>query len=148
MASSPSPASVVVVDDDAAIRHLVQSLLERSSELEWVGEASDGAEAVQIVEELQPDIVLLDLKMGGVDGRRALPQVLTISPRSMVLVLSGLPAETEATGAFAAGAFAYLEKSTLGLKFADHVLELFRLFVRALDGEDVWAPGATQRARN
>jgi DNA-binding NarL/FixJ family response regulator len=148
MAPPNPPASVVVVDDDAAVRHLVRALLERCDDLELVGEASDGTDALEVVAERLPDIVLLDLKMDGLDGRRALPQVLTISPRSMVLVLSGLPAETEATSAFAGGAFAYLEKSTLGLQFTDHVLELHQLFLRALDGEDVWAPGPSQRARH
>lgn len=148
MAPASIPASVVVVDDDPAVRHLVRSLLDREDELGLVGEAADGTEAIFVVGELQPDIVLLDLKMDGLDGRRALPPILTISPRSMVLVLSGLPAETEASAVFAGGAFAYLEKSTLGLKFTEHVLELHRLFLRALDGEDVWAPGPSLRARH
>src|SRR5690606_26715542 len=82
--------SVLVVDDEPAIRTLVRMLIDRSGIFEFAGEATDGAEGIELVKELQPDIVLLDLLMPGIDGRQALPTIIRESPRSMVVVLSAL----------------------------------------------------------
>lgn len=138
--------SVVVIDDEPAIRTLVQMLLERAEAFELTGEATDGAEGIELVKETQPDVVLLDLLMPGVDGRQALPRIIRESPRSMVVVLSALSGVDEAGPSFARGAFAYIEKSALG-RLTEELTELRELFDRALAGETVWAPGGPTRVR-
>lgn len=145
-ASEQRTISVLVVDDEPAIRTLVRMLLERSHRFELAGEATDGAEGTELATRLQPDVVLLDLLMPGVDGREALPRIIRESPRSMVVVLSALSGVDEAEPSFASGAFAYIEKSALG-RLTEEISELYGLFERALDGDTVWAPGGPTRVR-
>jgi DNA-binding NarL/FixJ family response regulator len=128
-----SVISVLVVDDEPAIRTLVRMLLERADGFELAGEAADGAEGIELATRLQPDVVLLDLLMPGVDGREALPHIIRESPRSMVVVLSALSGVDEAEPSFTAGAFAYIEKSALG-RLTQELTELHDLFKRALAG--------------
>jgi CheY-like chemotaxis protein len=143
----PAPQRVVVVDDDLPLRGLMRRLLEADGGFQVVGEAGDGFQALDVVTAEQPDIVLLDLMMPGLDGRAVLPGLVTRSPRSMVVVVSTLSAENEAAGTFAAGAFAYLEKTVLGPGFSGQLRELRQLFDRALEGETVWVPNGPRRVR-
>lgn len=138
--------SVVVVDDEPAIRTLVRMLVDRSDAFDLAGEATDGSEGIDLVRRTQPDVVLLDLLMPGTDGREALPTIIRESPRSMVVVLSALSGVDEAEPSFASGAFAYIEKSALG-RLIEEISELHALFDRALHGETVWAPGGPTRVR-
>jgi DNA-binding NarL/FixJ family response regulator len=139
--------SVMVVDDDPPLRGLMRRLLEADGGFDVTGEAGDGFVALDVIAETTPDIVLLDLMMPGLDGRAALPRLVHRSPRSMIVVVTTLSAETEADQTFAAGAFAYLEKSLLGPGFAHEVRELRQLFDRALAGETVWVPNGPRRVR-
>lgn len=139
---------VVTIDDDPSIRSLLRALLSHTEGFELVGEADDGGPAtLELVEIEQPDVVLLDLDMPVADGYHALPELFRVAPRSMLLVLSVLPAEQDADALFRAGAFAYLEKSTLGREFCAHLRDLHTLFVRALGGETVWTPAGPERVR-
>ena len=139
--------SVVVVDDDAVLRGLVTHLLHADGGFKVVGEATDGRDAVQVVTDAQPDVVLLDLNMPELDGRLALPTIARAAPGSMITVLSAVSSDDEATTMFGVGAFAYLEKSVLRRGFADDVRELRRLFERALEGQTVWVPNGPSRVR-
>ena len=131
---------VLVVDDEPDIRRIVRLLLERDGSFEVVGEAPNGAEGVELAQQLEPDVVLLDLMMPTMGGREALPLLGKHAPRSMVVVLSALDEETEAAPTKALGAFGYLEKTALGEGFADEVTRMYREFERALSGETVVAP--------
>src|SRR5438045_6828023 len=81
---------VVVADDFADMRHLVRLTLERSGRFQIVGEAANGAEAIALAKDLEPDILLLDLSMPVLSGMEALPRIREASPDTKVVVLSGL----------------------------------------------------------
>jgi PAS domain S-box-containing protein len=101
---------ILLVDDNTDVRRLLRTKLEATGYHEIVGEAADGAEAIEMAQLLQPDVVLLDLAMPHMDGLQALPQILALVPDVRVIVLSGFDQETMADKAFALGAHAYLEK--------------------------------------
>ncbi len=138
---------VAIIDDDPRIRTLAKLLLDRSDVARIVAEASDGSDALQVVRQSQPDVVLLDLLMPKVDGRTVLPTLVREAPRTMVLVLSALSGLDEADHSFALGAFAYLEKSVVGPGLATEIRNLHELFQRALSGETVWRPAGPARIR-
>jgi CheY-like chemotaxis protein/anti-sigma regulatory factor (Ser/Thr protein kinase) len=90
-AGSPA-ARVLVVDDDVDVRHRLRRALVEAGRFEVVGEASDGDEAVSAAASLQPDVVLMDLNMPGVDGLTALPRVREVCPeRSVIVTMSSTP---------------------------------------------------------
>ncbi len=101
---------VLVVDDHPLTRSALSSLLEQSS-FDVVGEAADGAEAVERARQLQPDLVLLDLAMPGVDGLTALPRVREAAPTCEVVVLTASGTEDNLLAAIRGGAAGYLLKS-------------------------------------
>ena len=103
---------VLIADDLEDHRALLRARLDNDDRFQVVGEARDGAEAVRMAEELEPDAVVLDLSMPVMDGFEALDGIRQRAPRSKVVVLSEHPAEASAARAYDAGAFAYLEKST------------------------------------
>lgn len=103
---------VLLVDDAADIRMLVRIGLRRDGRFDVVGEASNGAEAIERAEEHQPDVVLLDVAMPVMDGLEALPRIRDVAPGARVVILSGFTSESMREGATAQGADAYLEKGT------------------------------------
>ena len=111
--SAPASSSVLIADDTSALRSLVRDLLEATGRFEVVAEASDGAEAVELAARYRPDLVLLDLAMPVMDGLQALPAILTSSPASRVVALSGFEARRMAAVALEHGAVAYLDKDGL-----------------------------------
>lgn len=102
---------VVIVDDVAECRDMVGLMLATAgSEFLVVGQACDGAEAVEMVATLQPDIVLLDLAMPVMDGLQALPQIKQRAPRTKVLIHSAFSDARLGTEVLEAGADGYLVK--------------------------------------
>ena len=87
------PWTIVVADDDASFRKVVRDLLEEAR-FEVVGEAADGAEAVRLAQDLQPDCVILDRKMPVMDGENALAAIKARCPDTDVVALSTLEWET------------------------------------------------------
>ncbi len=107
---------VVLADDTPEIRTLLRLTLEDHGEIEVVGEASDGAEAVKIVRELQPDALVLDLAMPVMDGFQAIPEVRRHAPETKIIVLSGFDKGLMSERALSLGADMYFEK---GISFSD-----------------------------
>jgi len=101
---------VLVVDDHPLTRDALSSLLVQGG-FDVVGEAADGAEALELAELHQPDLVLLDLSMPGVGGLAALPQLRTAAPCCEVVVLTASGTEENLLAAVRGGAAGYLLKS-------------------------------------
>lgn len=103
---------VVVVDDDGVVRSGLALMLGGAPDLEVVGEAADGREAIRVVEELRPDVVLMDIRMPRLDGLEA-TRVLMARPRPpRVVILTTFDADAHVLEALAAGADGFLLKDT------------------------------------
>ena len=139
--AGPSAFRVVVADDFADMRHLVKMTLERSGRFEIVGEAENGAEAIEQARDLQPDILVLDLSMPVLSGMEALPQIRDASPDTKVVALSGFDRSRMESEAIAGGAVGYLEKGLRPSQLVDELLGLTGLM------ELVQGAAATARAK-
>jgi NarL family two-component system response regulator LiaR len=104
------PITVLIVDDHAVVRRGLRSFLESEGDIEVVGEAANGAEAIEKVQELLPEVVLMDLVMPGMDGVDTIRRVSQISPASRVLVLTSFSEDDMVFPSIRAGAMGYLLK--------------------------------------
>ncbi len=101
---------VVVVDDHVVVRSGLEQLLATTTDIQLVGTASNGIEALDVVEALDPDVVLMDLSMPELDGVEATRRITERFPRTRVLVLTSFSDQTRILDALAAGADGYLLK--------------------------------------
>ena len=101
---------VVIADDHAVVRQGLRTFLDLQEDIEVVGEAADGAEALEAVERLSPDVVLIDLVMPGVDGIEAIRGLRERAPAVRAIVLSSFIDDEKLFPAVRAGAAAYLLK--------------------------------------
>ena len=101
---------VVVIDDQTLVRQGIVGLLRLSGEVEVIGQASDGAEGLEVVAALRPDVVLLDLRMPILDGQGVLQALAAAGDRTPVLVLTTFPDDEALIAAMRAGARGYLLK--------------------------------------
>lgn len=106
------PVRILIVDDHAVVREGLQMFLGLDPELEIVGAAQNGAEALEMVRELQPDLVLMDLMMPVMDGVTATAAITREFPDMAVLALTSVPEDDSVTQAVVAGARGYLLKGT------------------------------------
>jgi DNA-binding NarL/FixJ family response regulator len=104
-----TPTRVVIVDDHAVLRAGLEQLLGGESDIEVVGTAAGGAEAISVVRRLRPDVVLMDLQMPGVDGVAATREIVA-AELADVLVLTSYSDAERIVGALDAGALGYLLK--------------------------------------
>jgi DNA-binding NarL/FixJ family response regulator len=102
--------SIYLCDDVPELRRLMKRALEQDPDLEVIGQAGDARAGVEEIAELQPDVVLLDLSMPGMDGLEALPLIRRAAPDTAVIVFSGFTAERMADLALARGAHRYMQK--------------------------------------
>jgi DNA-binding NarL/FixJ family response regulator len=107
---------VLVVDDDDLLARAVEGLLDTDDEIEYVGRARTGEEAIELVGELRPDVVVMDVEMPGMGGLEATRRITTGGGQAgpAVLVVTGADVEAHWLSARAAGAVGYLPKSDLG----------------------------------
>jgi DNA-binding NarL/FixJ family response regulator len=108
------PIRVLLADDHSVVRDGLRALLEAEGDIEVVGMAANGLEAVKKVRELQPDVVVMDLAMPEVNGTEATAQIHDISPATEVLVLSMHSTAEHIFRAFQAGAQGYVLKESAG----------------------------------
>ena len=111
---SGSPANrqwrVLLVDDNAAVRTVLKGLLEEHADLQVVGEASDGEEAVVLAERYRPDVTLMDIRLPRVSGVEATRQINNKLPQSMIIGMSSLYTPHSYNAMMAAGAVAFVRK--------------------------------------
>src|ERR1017187_345751 len=117
----PSTISVLLVDDHALLRKSLHRMLDDDPELAVVGEANNGAEAVELARELAPQVVVMDLAMPLMDGIQATRHILRLAPATAILILSMDADETCVRDAFEAGAQGYLLKSAVDLDLGSAV---------------------------
>lgn len=129
---------IVIVDDHSVVRQGLRMFLALDPDLEVVGEAADGAEALRLVQQLQPDVVLMDLVMPVMDGISATTAIRREVPDTEVLALTSVLEDVSVTGAIRAGAIGYLLKDTQ----AD---ELCRAIKAAAAGQVQLSPQAAAR---
>ena len=129
---------VLVVDDHAVIRDGIAAILEPHDDLVVVGEAADGETAVRLALELRPDVVLMDLRMPGVDGASATERITALTPPPRVLVLTTYDTDADITRAMAAGAIGYVLKDIPRAGLLDAIR-------RAHRGEAVLAPSVATK---
>ncbi len=113
---------VVIAEDHAVVRQGLKILVQEARDMEVVGEACNGREAVKVVREAEPDVVLMDVVMPVMGGAEATRQLLKTSPKSRVLVLSSLSGEECVGDLLRAGAAGYLTKHSA----SEELLEAIR----------------------
>jgi len=109
---SEGPIRVLVVDDHVIVRRGILVLLQTEKDIEVVGEAEDGREAVALAESLQPDVILMDLVMPVMDGIEATRRISARRPDTRILVLTSFAADDQVFPAIKAGALGYLLKDS------------------------------------
>jgi DNA-binding NarL/FixJ family response regulator len=113
---------ILIVDDTAMVRVVVRRVLESDGRFEVVGESTNGHEAIDHSQSLQPDLVLLDLAMPEMDGLEALPHIHRVSPDANVIVLSSFSPDQMGEVAISNGALSYIEKNRLALELVPKIL--------------------------
>jgi two-component system, NarL family, response regulator LiaR len=103
---------VVIVDDHAIVREGLRFLFEQQPDIEVVGEGEDGLQAIALIEEQRPDVLLLDLLMPRVHGVEVIRQIKRLSSQTQILVLTSFAEDELLFGAIQAGALSYLLKDT------------------------------------
>lgn len=101
---------ILIVDDHEMVRHGLRQLLEHEPDMEIVGEACTGLDAIRIAEVQRPDVVLLDAKLGDIDGPDVCRRILALSPATSVVMLTGYLQDGVVLQSLAAGAKGYLIK--------------------------------------
>ena len=138
-APSDAPLRLLVVDDQALVRAGFRMILDAEPDLDVIGEAGDGLAAIEQVAALQPDVVLMDIRMPELDGIEATRRILSAGSRPpKVLVLTTFDADEHVFAALQAGASGFLLKDTPPERLADGIRTVAR-------GEALLSPSITQR---
>ncbi len=132
------PIGLLIVDDHPVVRDGLSGMFASTAEFTVLGQAGDGAEAVRLAEALRPDVILMDLRMPGLDGVAAITELARRGVAARVLVLTTYDTDSDVLAAVEAGATGYL------LKDAPRA-ELVRAVRAAANGEAVLAPSVAAR---
>ncbi len=132
------PIRVLIADDHPHFRDGLRALLLSAPDLEVVGEAEDGEEAIGLAAKLQPDVILMDLNMPGVGGIEATRRILRTSPHIAILVVSMFEDDDSIFAALQAGARGYLLKGALKA-------EILRSIRAVSSGEAIFGPAIAKR---
>jgi DNA-binding NarL/FixJ family response regulator len=132
------PTRVLVVDDEPLVCAHLRTILGSADDIDVVDQAYDGAAAVESVIRHRPDVVLMDLRMPGVDGLTAIERITALGHPPVIVVLTTFDTDDHVLRALRAGAAGFLLKSTP----PEDLIELVRV---AADGHTVLSPAATRR---
>jgi DNA-binding NarL/FixJ family response regulator len=151
---APEPIRVLIADDHSMVRQGLRTFLELQDGIVVVGEAADGAECARLAAELEPDVILLDLVMPGVDGVAAMQQLRQDGSEARVLVVTSFTDRRMIVPAIRAGARGYVYKdvdpqalaTAVRSVHAGHVLLEPEVAAALLDGVAAAAPGRTAEA--
>jgi DNA-binding NarL/FixJ family response regulator len=135
---SARPVRVLVVDDDKLMRAGIRAVFSSDDSIEVVGEAADGRAAIESARRLDPDVVLMDVRMPELDGIAATREVLAAAPRTRVLIVTTFEVDEYVFGALEAGASGFLLKRT-GPE------ELIGAIHTVAEGEALLSPSVTRR---
>ncbi|MVU83786.1 response regulator [Nocardia sp. ET3-3] len=143
MTDTKTPVRLLICDDHAVVRAGLRALLDSAPDIDVIGEAGSGPEAVTLAARLHPDVVLMDLQLGGdMDGIEATRRITTApAPIPHVLVLTTYDTDADITRAIAAGATGYLLK-------AERPEELFTAIHSAAHGRTALSPPIADRVLN
>ena len=125
-ATRGSPARVLIADDHALLRSGMRAMLAGEPDIEVVGEAADGRQAVELCRELRPDLILMDVGMPGMDGMEATRRIKTENPAVSVLVVTAHPSPDYMLDAVRAGAAGYLLKTASRDEIFDAIRSVLR----------------------
>jgi DNA-binding NarL/FixJ family response regulator len=129
---------ILIADDHPLFRDGLHGLLDSVPDTEVVGEATDGKEAIVLAHNLQPDVILMDLKMPGVNGLEAMREILNTSPHIRILVVSMLEDDDSVFASMRSGACGYVPKGA-------NQAEMLRAIRAVANGEAIFGPGIAQR---
>lgn len=127
-----NPIRVLVVDDHFVVRKGVLALLGDATDIVVMGEAADGNQAVEEARRLAPQVILMDLKLPGLDGVEATRAILAERPETGVIVLTGTDVEEQVVAAIQAGALGYLAKTSPREDFLEAI--------RCVSRGEAWLP--------
>jgi DNA-binding NarL/FixJ family response regulator len=133
-----APIRLLIVDDHPVVRDGLRGIFEGDPEFDVVGEASDGSSGVDTADRLRPDVILMDLRMPGLDGAGAIRELAARSNPARVLVLTTFDTDSDVAPAIEAGATGYLLKDSPRDALVRAVRAAFR-------GESVLAPSVATR---
>ena len=128
---------ILVVDDHPVMRDGLRAVIEQEPDMEVVGEAADGGEAIEQFQKLFPDVMLIDLQMPDVDGLQAITTIRSEFPDATIIVLTTFPGDARVVRAFTLGATSYLLKTAR----RDEIIKAIR---GALSGRHTVAPEVAQ----
>lgn len=132
---------ILIADDHDVVRDGLKLILETEEDFQVIGEAGDGAKAVQLTEELQPDVILMDLRMPGMDGLQAIEKIHAKWPKVAVVILTTYNEDDLMMRGLRAGARGYLLKDT-------NRQTLFNSLRAAARGEALFMPEVIARVLN
>jgi two-component system response regulator NreC len=140
LVAAPRTISILVVDDHALIRSALVSVLDATDDLKVVGQASNGADAVELAHKLSPTVVILDVDMPGVDAFHAASHILQLRPSTAIMFLTGSDSDRAIEQALKVGALGYVVKSD----DPDAIPTAIRTVAR---GEQYFSPKAAERVK-
>jgi NarL family two-component system response regulator LiaR len=120
------PIRILIVDDHAIVRKGLRALLDAKQDIEVVGEAANGDEAIQKANQLRPDVILLDLVMPQKDGIEAIREILDDDPEARILILTSFADDDKVFAAIRGGALGYLLKDSRPSELLEAIRSVYR----------------------
>ncbi len=120
----PDRIRVLIADDHRLFGQALEAILATDDRLEIIGHAADGAEAVQLAQSVDPDVILMDIAMPIMDGLQATKQIRKQKPQACILVLTGSNSRNDVDQAREAGAAGYVTKDRVAAELIDAILEV------------------------